>query len=140
MAFQAADFEGFVCCAMDARREQVYHALFRAQNGSLTRCCADVAISLQELGAQLQECTQPVLFVGDGAALCHRTLSPLLPGCRLAPEQRVMQRASGVALLARRALLCGEAADGHTLTPNYLRLSQAERERAEREKKENRNE
>ncbi len=139
MAMQMSLFEGYVCCAMDARREQVYCALFRAKDGDLTRSTPDQAISLLELATQLRACDAPIIFVGDGAALCYNTLSPLLPACRLAPEQLVMQRASGVALAARRALAEGSAAEGATLTPNYLRLSQAERERAERERKEQSN-
>ena len=71
-------------------------------------------------------------MVGDGAELCYNTLGKKGSGCILAPEQTRMQRASGVALLARAALLSGAEASGAALTPNYLRLSQAERERAER--------
>lgn len=139
MACQAAAFEGYVCCAMDARRSQVYHALFHAEQGALRRCTEDQAISLEDLEKSLKSCGGPIIFVGDGAYLCYNTLSAKLPGCRLAPEQTMLQRASGVALTAYSALRCGAEADGATLTPNYLRLSQAERERTEREKKENKN-
>lgn len=126
MAQQARSFEGLICCTMDARREQVYHALFSCENGSLTRLCEDCAISLEDLRASLSQYDKPVLLVGDGARLCHEAL-----GYPCAPEHLVMQRASGVALAARQALLRGEPADGASLTPNYLRLSQAERERNE---------
>ncbi|MBQ7870812.1 MAG: tRNA (adenosine(37)-N6)-threonylcarbamoyltransferase complex dimerization subunit type 1 TsaB [Oscillospiraceae bacterium] len=139
MACQAAAFEGYVCCAMDARRSQVYHALFLSENGTLTRCTEDQAISLEDLEKSLKICDRPIIFVGDGAYLCYNTLGSKIPGCRTAPEQMIMQRASGVALAAYRTLLGGAEARGATLTPNYLRLSQAERERAEREKKENQN-
>ncbi len=127
MAYQAASFTGIVCCAMDARRQQVYHARFRCENGQFTRLCEDCAISLEELKTALEQETAPILFVGDGARLCHEAL-----GYPCAPEHLVMQRASGVALAAEQALARGENADGATLNPNYLRLSQAERERNER--------
>ena len=127
MAYQAASFNGIVCCVMDARRQQVYHARFRCENGQFTRLCEDCAISLDELKTALVQETGTILFVGDGAKLCHDAL-----GYPCAPEHLVMQRAAGVALVAEQALAKGEAADGAALNPNYLRLSQAERERNER--------
>ena len=127
MAHQARSFTGIICCAMDARRDQVYHGLFSCRDGDLTRLVEDCAISLEELGQELSAYTQPVLLVGDGAKLCHRTL-----GYPCAPEHLCMQRASGVALAAAAALARGETGDAASLAPNYLRLSQAERERNER--------
>lgn len=127
MAYQAASFTGIICCAMDARRQQVYHARFLCEDGQFSRLCEDCAISLEELKEALAQETKPILFVGDGAKLCHEAL-----GYPCAPEHLVMQRASGVALAAEQALSRGEEANGATLTPNYLRLSQAERERNER--------
>lgn len=124
MAQQARSFEGLICCVMDARREQVYHGLFRCEEGKLSRLVEDCAISLQELGQELAAYEEPVLLVGDGAQLCHKAL-----GYACAPEHLCMQRASGVALAAQAALDRGESCDGAALSPNYLRLSQAERER-----------
>ncbi len=132
MAQQARLFEGIVCCAMDARREQVYNALFSCEGGSLTRLTEDRAISLEELAQALKNEKKPKIMVGDGAHLCYNTIGKDLSGCILAPEHIVMQRASGVALAARRLLLLGADFDGAALVPNYLRLSQAERERNER--------
>ena len=51
------------------------------------------------------------------------------------PEHRMHQRASGVAIVAARKIAAGENGDGNALTPNYLRLSQAERERLEKQNK-----
>ena len=130
MAQQGRSFEGLLCCAMDARREQVYNALFFCKNGVITRLCEDRAISIEELKQDLARYEMPVLLLGDGARLCHECL-----GYPSAAEHLVMQRASGVALAAKAALERGEEADGVILTPNYLRLSQAERERLEREQK-----
>ena len=124
MAQQGRSFDGLVCCVMDARRDQVYHGLFRCKDGILSRLVEDCAISIAELEAELKPYTEPVLLIGDGARLCHQAL-----GYPCAPEHLCMQRASGTALAAYDALLRGEEADGATLQPNYLRLSQAERER-----------
>lgn len=132
MAWQALEFSGIVCCAMDARRSQVYHARFLAENGTLTRLCPDCAVSLDEVRLALENCEKPKIMVGDGAQLCYNTFGTEISGCMLAPEHRRMQRASGVALAARRLLSEGADCSGAALAPNYLRLSQAERERAER--------
>lgn len=132
MAQQARLFEGIVCCAMDARRAQVYNAVFSCEGGILTRLTEDRAISLEELTESLKNEKKPKIMVGDGAQLCYNTIGKTVSGCILAPEHIVMQRASGVALAARRLLLTGADFDGAALVPNYLRLSQAERERNER--------
>ena len=132
MAQQARLFEGIVCCAMDARRAQVYNAVFSCEGGILTRLTEDRAISLEELTESLKNEKKPKIMVGDGAQLCYNTIGNTVSGCILAPEHIVMQRASGVALAARRLLLTGADFDGAALVPNYLRLSQAERERNER--------
>ncbi len=131
MAHQAQNYTGLICCVMDARRDQVYHGLFSCREGNLTRLVEDCAISIEELREELSAYTEPVLLVGDGAKLCHKALGY---GC--APEHLCMQRASGVALAAESALARGETGDGATMAPNYLRLSQAERERNERLKTE----
>ena len=54
MAWQASEFSGIVCCAMDARRSQVYHARFLAETGTLTRLCPDCAVSLDEVRLALE--------------------------------------------------------------------------------------
>ena len=110
----------------------MYNALFLAENGALTRVCDDRAISLEELKAELEHIDGPVYLVGDGAELTHRTLSADIPELILPPEHRRQQRASGVALAALEAIRRGENADGAALQPNYLRMSQAERERLEK--------
>lgn len=132
MARGAAMADGVLCCCMDARRSQVYNALFEVQDGILRRLCEDRAISLEELGEALQKIEKPIFLVGDGALLCYTTLLERLPQLRLLPEHLRQQRASGVALCAYESFLSGAAADAASLAPNYLRLSQAERARLER--------
>ena len=131
MALSLGAFEGHVCACMDARRNQVYNAVFRAGSGRLERVSEDRAIALAELKQELAQISGPVWLVGDGAELTHRTLSGELDNLILLPEHRRQQRASGVALAALEAIARGEAGDGAALQPNYLRLSQAERERLE---------
>ena len=127
--------EGVICACMDARRNQVYNALFRAEKGALTALYEDRAISLAELKEELAALQEPVYLVGDGAALTYRTLASELSNLVLPPEHRLQQRGAGVALAALEKIQARECGDAATLQPNYLRLSQAEREKLERENK-----
>ena len=134
MAYGLGIWEGFVVPTMDARRSQTYTAIFRAEQGRLTRVEEDCAISYEELGEKLKNCKKSVFLVGDGAVLCYNTLVDRVPGLVLPPEHKLHQRAAGVALVAQQQIDAGLLGDGANLTPNYLRLSQAERERLEKEK------
>jgi len=135
-------FDGIVCCAMDARRSQVYTACFDTADGTVNRLSPDAALSLAELAEQLQAFARPILLVGDGAALAAEYLAEHASELSVTvPEgEERFQRADGVALAAWRAQ-SGGAADGvaitdaNGLTLNYLRLAQAEREKREREAK-----
>lgn len=132
MARTAAHLDGVICAAMDARRSQVYNALFEAKDGVLTRLTEDRAISLEELEAGLKKLEKTKILVGDGAVLCYNTLRERVGGLRLMPEPLRMQRASGVALVAAEQAARGLRPSAGELVPNYLRLSQAERERMNR--------
>ena len=132
MAETLGVYQGYVCPCMDARRSQVYNALFYVNCGKVERIRPDRAISLAELGEELKTLEGPVFLVGDGAALTHKTLGGEISGLVLPPEHRMHQRASGVAIVAAKKIAAGETGDANALTPNYLRLSQAERERMEK--------
>ena len=133
MARNLGIYQGYVVPAMDARRSQVYTAIFHAEKGELTRVEEDMAISLQELGEKIKNYEEPVFLVGDGAVMCYNTLLEEVPGLVLPPEHRMHQRAAGVALAAQAMADSGDPGNAAELTPNYLRLSQAERERLARE-------
>ena len=142
MACLHTGFDGIVCPVMDARRGQVYTALFDTGRGAVERLEADGALDLGDLLHRLERCGRPVLFVGDGAELAaagaaERTLT--VPFSVPGGDAR-FQRAEGVALAAWAAIQSGDtAADGVTVTdadalrPSYLRLAQAEREKLARE-------
>lgn len=135
MALQLGIWQGYVLPVMDARRQQVYNALFHVQAGKPERLCQDRAISLAELGEEIKNLSGPVFLVGDGSILCYNTLKDTVPGLVLPPEHRMHQRAAGVGLAALEQIAAGNPGDGAALEPNYLRLSQAERERLAREQK-----
>ena len=127
----AAMCDGVYCACMDARRGQIYNALFRVQGGDMERLCADRAIAVQELEAELSQFCGPVFLLGDGAQLTFDLLDGHRDMLRLLPEHLRQQRASGTALSAWEILKAGGLSDASALAPNYLRMSQAERTRAE---------
>ena len=136
MAESLGVWQGYIVPTMDARRSQTYTAVFRAEDGKLTRQEEDQAISYAELGEKIKNYEKPIFLVGDGGEICYNMLQETVPGLVLPPEHHRHQRAVGVALVAEKTLAAGERPDGGSLKPNYLRLSQAERERLEKQKKE----
>ena len=132
MALGLGAYQGYICPVMDARRSQVYNALFYVNRGVLERKTPDRAISLADLKNALNFCEESVFLVGDGSNLCYNTLVEAVPQLVLPPEHKRHQRAVGVGLAALRQIAAGDPGDGAALTPNYLRLSQAERERLEK--------
>ena len=126
-AIAIAHLNGLVVGAMDARRAQVYNAVFEAKDGVLTRLTPDRAISLEELCAQLTGKDQPITVLGDGGMLCQRYLTEHGVKCSLAPAALLYQNAVGVGLAAERAYARGETVSAQELLPVYLRPAQAER-------------
>ena len=129
MAWQLIGMNGIVCAAMDARRQQVYNALFDLQDGKPVRLTPDRAISLEELGAELDKIKNMQILVGDGAYLCYNAFQSKGYPVQMPPAHLQFQTAWGVARSALEQARLGQLTDAAGLTPNYHRLSQAERER-----------
>ena len=131
LAAGASVFEGYICPVMDARREQVYTALFESTGGQIDRSRQDEALPLDELKRMLGALApSPVLLVGDGAHLAFKVMGDL-GQIRIAPERVLHQRASAIAEIASRMAADGHLTSAFDLAPAYLRLPQAERERLE---------
>ena len=130
LAYNLRYYNGILCPVMNARRAQVYNALFACENGVLTRLCPDRAISIAELDEELAGMDQPVYLVGDGYDITLDGLekTSVVP----VPDELRYQSGYSVALCGFAAYKRGEAVDDTTLAPVYLRPSQAERERNER--------
>lgn len=109
-------------CVMDARCNQVYTASFRIDGNTVERLTEDEAIKIEELGERLPS-YENVVFVGDGAKICHKAL-----GYSIAPPSELYQKGSSVALCALRNYSEEKLTEGKDLLPIYLRLPQAERE------------
>lgn len=128
MAWHGLAAGGVVCPVMDARRSQVYNALFEIRDGRPQRLCPDRPIALAELAEDVKKLDTPVFLVGDGAAITKAFFDAQGIPCRVAPENLLWQDAWGVAMAA----MDKEPGNVDSLLPVYLRLSQAERERQER--------
>ena len=131
MAWPLAHLNGTLFCAMDARRRQIYNAVFRCGDGGPVRQREDRAISLEDAAADLAGLEGPLTLVGDGAQLGRQDFEARGIPCRRAPVHLRMQSAVGVGLAAS-ALWPRGVVSAQKLSPVYLRLSQAERERLER--------
>lgn len=129
IAYNFVQIDGIICACMDARCKQVYNALFKSENGVITRLCDDRAVTLSELSEELSALGGRVILVGDGAELTHGFTEKKY---ELAPTALRFQRGSGVCLAANGKSEISAAA----LMPSYLRLPQAERERLARNKEE----
>lgn len=135
MAWPLAHMDGkVIVCAMDARRSQVYNALFLAKDGKLERLSEDRAISLADLAQELKNIENEKIVVGDGARLCYNTISEMGISMTVAPEHLRMQSGWGVARAAQELAEHGQLIKGEQLNAVYHRLSQAERERMEKQK------
>ena len=131
MAWNGISAGGLICAVMDARRFEVYQAFFRIEEGRPVRLCPDRAISLEVLAEELAASSDVPFLVGDGAVLADEYLRKCGLQTRLAPEPLRFQNAWGVAMEAE-----GNASgSSQDLLPVYLRLSQAERERQARMRK-----
>ncbi len=133
MAWQCAHVEGEICAAMDARRNQVYCARFRAEGGTLTRLTPDRAMGLDGLADEVRASDLPQILVGDGAHLVRAALVEQGLPCSTMPPHLIYQTAWGVARCALRIAREGQLVSAAAMAPSYHRLSQAERERLERE-------
>lgn len=125
----AAYADGIWCACMDARKQQIYNAVFTMERGVLRRVTEDRALAIFELAQELAGEKAPIWLVGDGAKLTADTLAGSGLPLHLLPEQLRQQHASGVALCAMARIEAGDPGDAAALTPNYLRMAQAERTR-----------
>ena len=128
LAWNGVGVGGYVCPVMDARRSQVYNAIFEIKDGRPVRLTPDRPIALAELMEEIRALGAPVLLLGDGAKLTGDYFTANGLAFSMAPENIRWQSAWGVAMAAQDKSF-GSA---DALLPVYLRLSQAERERQER--------
>lgn len=127
LAAQASWFNGLVTPILDARRRQVYSAVFRMARGVPVRLCADRALPLLDLLAELAEAKEPVLFTGDAVNVYREAIISVLGGMAFFPTiEAGSNRAAVVARLGLELLSAGQGQCYRELVPAYLRRSEAE--------------
>jgi tRNA threonylcarbamoyladenosine biosynthesis protein TsaB len=129
LAYNMKGADGLICPVMNARRNQVYNAIFRFEEGKLTRLCPDRAIAVSELADEIAN-EEKIYLVGDG----YDITAPAIPPEKLGASHPTMiyQNAYSVAMCALSSYKEGASVTDSALAPTYLRPSQAERERAEK--------
>ncbi len=131
IAYNLRFHKGLICPVMNARRSQVYTALFRSDGERLERLLDDSALAISELDDLLSQYGEEVALCGDGYDICTEGFEKT--SLRYVPERLRHQSAFSVAEVAYKNYLSGDLKSDRELSVDYLRPSQAERERAERE-------
>lgn len=124
-----------ICPLMDARRGQVYTGIYAFEGEALKAIKKPCAISIEELIEAVNEQNRAVIFLGDGADVFADTIRErcTVP-FRFAPAHVNKQRAASVAVLGMKLFAQGTYESAAEHKPDYLRLSQAERERMEKQR------
>lgn len=142
LAYNLYGTDRVICPLMDARRSQVYTGIYEFQNDELEAIEPQMVVSIQEIAGKLCALRRDVIFLGDGVPVYQQRLAEELMGdltgagkrFSFAPAHLNKQRAGAVGALALRYLKEGRVETPEEHQPQYLRLSQAERERAEQER------
>jgi tRNA threonylcarbamoyl adenosine modification protein YeaZ len=135
LAYNLAGHHNVVCPLMDARRNQTYTGLYRFRGNDMEVIKEQCAVGIEEISDAINQLGEPVVFLGDGVPVFREYLKEHIKTEYLyAPAHLNKQRAGAVATLGLQYFAAGryETAEAHS--PEYLRLSQAERERREKEK------
>ncbi len=136
LAYQMYGTDAAVCPIMDARRSQVYTGIYEfvsGENGYDMRVIkGQCAVSFDEIAEALNRLDRRVVFVGDGIPVFRERMAEVMQvPYTLAPAHRNRQSAACIAALGSVYYAQGKVVSGAEHVPEYLRLSQAERERAE---------
>ena len=133
LAYNLYGTDGLICPIMDARRSQVYTGLYRFESDEFQIVEEQMAISVQELIEKLNQYGEKVTFLGDGVPVYKEDLkNGLQVEFHFAPAHMSRQRAAAVGALGMKYFKEGKVETAAEHCPDYLRLSQAERERAEK--------
>lgn len=136
LAYNLWGSDGLICPIMDARRGQVYTGIYEVKEGKLHTVQKQDALDIQELGERLKRENKKVTFLGDGVPVFRDRLEQWKEEglqVHLAPGHMNRQRAASVGILGIACMEDGRGVPAADFRPDYLRMSQAERERKEKE-------
>ena len=134
LAYNLYDIPGLICPIMDARRKQVYTGIYRFTDHQLRVVEDQMAVPMETVIEKLNQYGEAVTFLGDGVPVFHELIAEKMTvPYSFAPAHVNKQRAAAVAALGEIYYRQGKTETAMEHVPDYLRVSQAERERAERE-------
>lgn len=134
LAYNLCGHRDLVCPLMDARRNQTYTGLYQFDANQMQVIKEQCAVEISAIVAEINNIGKPVVFLGDGVAVFRDYIAEHCKiGYTFAPAHLNKQRAGAVAALAEEYYKQGKIMDAAEHKPEYLRLSQAERERMEKE-------
>lgn len=135
LAYNLCFTDCIVCPIMDARRNQVYTGIYAFEGDRLCTLEGQMAVAIEELAEKLRGYDKQIIFLGDGVPVHGQALKEVLLNDKritFAPPHMNCQRAAAVGALAIQYYKEGRTETAMEHKPDYLRVSQAERERAER--------
>lgn len=134
LAYNLYDTKGLICPLMDARRSQVYTGIYRFEDHKLQTVVGSCAVGIEEILEKVNQFGKEVIFLGDGVPVFAQMIEEIVKvPYSFAPAHLNKQRASAVAALGLEYYREGRVETAVEHKPEYLRVSQAERERAQRE-------
>ena len=135
LAYNLYGHRDIICPLMDARRNQTYTGLYQFEDEKMQVLCPQCVVGIDEIVAKINENNAPVVFLGDGVPVYRQMLEEGLEvPYSFAPSYMNRQRAAVVGALGIAYYYAGKYETAEAHKPDYLRVSQAERERAQREK------
>lgn len=135
LAYSLYNVQGVICPIMDAKRDQVYTGIFKYEDGELKTLFNTDAVAITEIIDRINGFGKEVTFLGDGVPVYKDVINDSIKvPCRYAPANLAYQSAASVCVLAAKMVKEGKVVGADMMRPEYLRLSQAERERMEKEK------
>lgn len=135
LAYNLFGTKDVVCPMMDARRNQVYTGLYEFEDGKMKCMIPQKAVAVEEILEDINQTGRPVIFLGDGVPVQKENIAKMVKvPYQFAPAHLARQRAGALGALALLYYKEGRYEHARDHKPDYLRLSQAERERLEKEK------
>lgn len=134
LAWNLAGNQAYICPLMDARRQQVYYGIYDVSGEMPVALVEQAAAPIEEVLSQVDRLGHPVIFIGDGVPVFRSFFDGVSVPWSVGSDAVRYQRASSVACLGRKYFDLGKKMEAAEFAPIYLRVSQAERERMEREK------
>ncbi|TCT13778.1 tRNA threonylcarbamoyladenosine biosynthesis protein TsaB [Natranaerovirga pectinivora] len=132
LAYNIYDNEAIICPIMDAKRNQVYTALYEYEDSKLKKLSESMAVDINEILEVLCGYNRKVIFLGDGVEIYKSLIEESGMANSFAPIHLMKQRASSIGALALDYLSSNNTVSGNDFAPVYLRKSQAEREYEEK--------